>query len=323
MFVIARATNAGVGLRRLLFCCVLPIAGCAFLTASIRYGYGVRSSNSAQTPAYSNSASDTTLTSLPTRTDVYIHAHQDDWQIFMGDRASNSFTEATKVVFVYSTAGDAGENTHYWQTRELAARAAVDAISSAGTWSCDAQTINRHALRRCVKGKAVSYDMRLPNCAMNSTGYFGRGCLGELRDGERSTLVALDGSATYTSWADLSKTVRGIVDFESDNQSAPYVEVNAPDYNRAVNSPHVDHPDHVATGDAVHAATAGRSWKMNWYVDYNTKNMPINVTQPVHDIKRDAFYAYDNYMGAAGLGRNQYESDYQTWLWRTYYRSGP
>jgi hypothetical protein len=165
--------------------------------------------------------------------------------------------------------------------------------------------------------------MRLPNCAMNGSGYFGRGCLGDLRDGTRSALVALDSSTTYTSWTDLTTTMRGIVAFESSGQRAPHVEVHAPDYNRTVNSDHMDNPDHIATGDAVRAATAGRRWNLNWYVDYNTKSMPINVSQSLHDIKLKAFYAYDNYMGAAGLGRNQYEADYQAWLWRTYYRSGP
>jgi hypothetical protein len=260
---------------------------------------------------------------LSSRTDVYFHAHQDDWQLFMGDRAFNSFQLANKVVFVYSTAGDAGENTNYWQTRELAARAAVDAISGGGAWSCGNQIINRHSIHRCVSGTAVEYDMRLPNCAMNGTGYFGRGCLGDLRDGSRSRLVAVDSSATYTSWTDLTATMRGIVAFESNDQPAPQVEVHAPDYNRTMNSDHIDNPDHIATGDAVRAATAGHRWNLNWYVDYNTKNMPINVTQSQHDIKLKAFYAYDNYMGAAGLGRNQYEADYQAWLWRTYYRSGP
>jgi hypothetical protein len=253
---------------------------------------------------------------LSSRTDVYFHAHQDDWQLFMGDRAFNSFQSANKVVFVYSTAGDAGENTNYWQTRELAARAAVDAISGGGPWSCGDQIINHHSIHRCVSGTAVEYDMRLPNCAMNGTGYFGRGCLGDLRDGSRSALVAVDSSATYTSWTDLTATMRGIVAFESNDQPAPQVEVHAPDYNRTANSDHID-------GDAVRAATAGRRWNLNWYVDYNTKNKPINVTQSQHDIKLKAFYAYDNFMGAAGLGRNQYEADYQAWLWRTYYRSGP
>jgi hypothetical protein len=133
--------------------------------------------------------------------------------------------------------------------------------------------------------------------------------------------VALDNSTTYTSWADLTATMRGVIDLEGNNLGAPYTEVNSPDYDRVANKP--NHPDHLSTGDLVHAAAGGRTWTTFWYIDYPTQNRPVNLTQVQHDIKRDVFYAYDNYMGAAGLGRNQFESDYQAWLWRTYYRQGP
>jgi len=291
------------------------------LAPSARYWFRVRASNSAQNSAYTASVSATTLAAPTSRTDFYVHAHQDDWTLFMSDRIYTSVQVATKVVIVYTTAGDGGQSTSWWQTRELAARAGVDAISAPGVWTCASQTVSGHPIRRCSKGKMVTYELRLPSCAMSSEGYFGRGCLGDLRDGTRSTLVALDGSTTYTSWADLTATMRGVVDLEGNNQGAPYVEVNAPDYDRVANKP--NHPDHLSSADLVRAAATGRTWTTFWYIDYQTQYMPINLTQAQHDIKRDAFYAYDNYMGAAGLGRNQFESDYQAWLWRTYYRQGP
>ena len=291
------------------------------LAPSSRYWFRVRASNAAGNSAYTSSVSATTLAAPTSRTDFYVHAHQDDWDLFMSDRTYASVQVATKVVIVYTTAGDGGQSTSWWQTRELAARAAVDAISGPGTWACNSQTVNGHPIRRCSKGKMVSYEFRLPSCAMSSEGYFGRGCIGDLRDGFRAMLEALDASTTYTSWADLTATMRGVVDLEGGNLGAPYTEVNAPDYDRVANKP--NHPDHLATADLVRAAAGGRTWTTFWYIDYPTQNMPVNLTQAQHDIKRDAFYAYDNYMGAAGLGRNQFESDYQAWLWRTYYRQGP
>jgi LmbE family N-acetylglucosaminyl deacetylase len=290
------------------------------LIASTPYWYRVRATNSAGNSAYSNSSAATTPAAPSAHTDFYFHAHQDDWQLFMGDHAWSSVQSASKVVFVYSTAGDSGDPSTYWLTRETAARVSVDALIGAGSWSCGSQAINGHSIHRCVKGKAVSYDMRLPNCAMSMEGYNGRGCLSDLRDGGRSTLPAIDGSTTYTSWTDLANTMRGIVDFESNNQSAPYVQVNAPDYDRTVNVVRVDHPDHIATADAVQAAAASRTWDITWYQDYGTKTRAINLTQAQHDQKAASFLAYDNYMGNAGYGRNQYDSDYQNWLWRTYFR---
>ena len=292
------------------------------LAPSTRYWYRVRASNAAGNSAYSATTSGTTTAAPTNRTDFYIHAHQDDWELFMGDRAYTSGQVATKVVIVYMTAGDGGESTSWWMTRELAARQAVDVIApAAGVWNCAPQAINGHQIRRCVKGKAVSWETRIPSCTMWAEGYFNRGCLSDIRDGYRTSLTALDGTATYTSWTDLMNTVRGIVDFESNNGSAPNVEVNAPDYDRVVNRQ--DHPDHSAVADLVRAASLTRNWNTSYYIDYQTQNMPVNLSQAVHDIKRDVYYAYDNYMGNARLGRGQYEADHQAWLWRTYFRHAP
>jgi hypothetical protein len=288
------------------------------LTPVTRYWYRVRSFNSAQNSAFSNSANATTLAAPTSRTDVYVHAHQDDWQLFMGDRAYNSVQVATKVVFVYTTAGDGGQGTSWWIPREQAAQAAVDSYIGSGAWTCANQVVNTHPIRRCAKGKAVSYDMRLPDGMASGEGVLGHGSMMLLRDGNITTLAAIDASTTYTSWTDLVNTVRGIIDLESGNLSAPYVEVHAPEYTRSLN-PH-SHADHLATGDIMQAANATRSWNASWYIDYQTQFMPVNLTQAAHDIKQLSFYAYDNYMGSRGLGRSQWETDYQAWLWRTYYR---
>ena len=289
------------------------------LSPSTKYWHRVRSFNSAQNSAYTSSVSATTLSPPTQRTDVFIHAHQDDWHLFMSDRANTSLQVATKVVFVYTTAGDGGMNATWWQTRELAARAGIDALLAGGTWTCANQTINSHPIHRCVKGKAVSYDMRLPSCAMNEVGYFGRGCISDLRDGSRATLVPLDASTTYTSWSDLYTTVRGIIDFESNNGSAPLVEVHSPEYDRALNPR--GHVDHYATADLVRQSVTTRSYNQSWYVDYDTKNRAVNLSQAMHDIKESAFYAYDFYMSTRGLGANRFEAEYQAWLWRTYLRT--
>lgn len=183
-------------------------------------------------------------------TNVYVHAHQDDWQLFMGERSHASLGTASNVVFVYTTAGDENRDVAFWSTREVAAQTAVDSLMrDNGPWTCGTQAINGHPIRRCTKGKTVSYFLRLPDGGMSGEGWGSRGSLGFLRDGEVATLTARDGSTTYTSWADLQATLRGIVDHESGGQSAPLVEVHAPDFNRTLNPG--DHPDHHATGDQI------------------------------------------------------------------------
>ena len=58
---------------------------------------------------------------IPTRHHVFIVAHQDDWQLFMGDIVARQIRAGDSVSFIYLTAGDDGRESLYWQTREHAA----------------------------------------------------------------------------------------------------------------------------------------------------------------------------------------------------------
>ena len=53
----------------------------------------------------------------------YISAHQDDWQLFRGERAWSDVMSGATVVFVYVTAGDAGRRDGWWEAREEGALA--------------------------------------------------------------------------------------------------------------------------------------------------------------------------------------------------------
>src|SRR5438132_1539125 len=160
----------------------------------------------------------------------------------------------TRAVYRSQAPPSLPRNLTYRKYRERAAQAAMDVLIGPGSWTCANQAIQAHQIWRCVKGGAVAYFMRLPDGAPSGEGYSGRGSMAMLRDGQQATLAALDGSTTYTSWTDFYTTIRAIVDYESNNQAAPFVEVHAPEYDRTANPN--DHPDHLATADAVHA-TAG------------------------------------------------------------------
>lgn len=253
-----------------------------------------------------------------TSVDVYLHAHEDDWQLFMGDHTNASVQAGRRVVLIYTTAGDAGRGSTYWHARETGAQASADAITPAGTWGCATATVNAHPVRRCVKGNVVSYFMRMPDGNSSSGTGYGFGSLSVLRDSGTAT-GALDGSTTYTSWSDFYNTVAGIITAESQDVAEASVTLNAPDYDPVLNPN--DHPDHRATGDAGRAALGTHAWPQAWYVDYDTPNRPVNLSDSVYALKHLEFIAYDNQMVAAGYESYANSTDYNSWQQRTYFRT--
>lgn len=247
---------------------------------------------------------------------VYVSAHQDDWQLFVGDQfAAHAQGTTQKVVAIYTTAGDGNRGTAYWNTRETASRRSVDTLIGPGAWSCGTQTVNAHPIHRCVKGKVVSYYMRLPDGNLHGDGY-GAGSL-KLLQGGRAT-AAINGSTTYTSWADFTGTLRAIIAAEAGGNTSPLLHVNVHEHDRAINVG--DHDDHLRTGDAVRDAAQGQPWDVGYFIGYQTRYMPENVTGTPWSLKRAEFWQYTETMANAGYGTLWWEPEYQAWLRRTYVR---
>jgi LmbE family N-acetylglucosaminyl deacetylase len=286
------------------------------LTPTTRYWYRVRALNTGGNSAYSNSVAVTTLAAGAAPIDVYIHAHQDDWQLFMGDRAANSWETTAALVLIYTTAGDGGNGAGYYEQRELGAQAAFKVFAGTGAVQCAMRTISGHSIRRCVLGKVVSYYMRLPDGNVDGAG-FGFGSIENLRD-QGTPTSAIDGTTRYTSWADFSGTIGSIVDAEMTAANATFVNVNAPEYDRTLNPG--DHVDHWATGDAVRAAAQTHNWNDWWYVDYDTRNRPANVSGTALTTKNNEFRAYDNVM-AQRYPSLFNDGSYPAWRQRTYFRA--
>ena len=204
-------------------------------------------------------------------TAFFVHAHQDDWQLFMGPYAVGDIEGGAKVVFVYTTAG-VPESGVYGSARERAARESVFVLAPGFTETCASTTVATHSIWRCSYGNTVSYFLRLPN----ATPYSGcadatAGCLEELRDSGQP-LSAIDGSTTYATWADFAGTLGSIISVES--VGATTVAVNAPDPNRTLNP--ADHEDHYATGDAIASIAGSSPWSPVWFAGYETMKWKNN-----------------------------------------------
>jgi len=248
-------------------------------------------------------------------------AHQDDWQLFQGDRTASAVQTAAKVVIAYVTAGDAGSatvNPAFWQAREVASKASVDSITAVGDWACADATVNGHVILRCTKANTVSYYMRLPDGNGEGQGY-GAGSLALLRSGGVSSLRAVNSSTTYTSWNDLVSTLGALVAFEGAGEPAANVALHTQDWDLELNGS--DHSDHVTTGELVRAASAGHGWNLFWYIGYGNLYEPPNVSGAELATKWKLIVAYDDVMkdlmGETIIGTSHAEE----WSERTIFRS--
>ena len=51
---------------------------------------------------------------------IYVVAHADDWQLFMQPVVYNDIVSPTcKVIFIITTAGDAGMEATFWKAKEI------------------------------------------------------------------------------------------------------------------------------------------------------------------------------------------------------------
>ena len=296
----------------------------AGLTANTKYWHRVRAYNTAGVSSYSNEASAATFAPPPNAYSVefYLQAHEDDWQLFFGNRVAASIQSGSKVVLIYITAGDAGVNNSnpgYWQARQAAVDASVDFLTT-GSRTCSNPSVNGHAIMRCIKANTVSYYFRLPDGGGVGNG-FGYGSIEQLQSGSTNNLRAVDGSASYTSWTDLVNTAQAIVTSEAAGQSDRNLALHVTDWNPTYDDG--DHPDHMATGQLVRFVSVGHTFNLFWYVGYPNLYQPANVLPgtPDYTVKWNVILAYDSVMKAREGETIIGTSHAEEWAQRTIYRS--
>jgi LmbE family N-acetylglucosaminyl deacetylase len=229
---------------------------------------------------------------------VVLVAHQDDWQLFMGDVIAGRIHAGDSVIFVYVTAGDDGRDSSYWLTRERAAlqstlvavgQGAVDHSSV----QCAMTRVLSHSLRKCSVGKTESYFLRLPDGRRNGAGFAEHRyqSLRKLRSNQISAITAIDGSATYNGWNDLARTVSVLIGPQT---VAFPVTVHATDPSKAIN-PH-DHFDHRMVGLIVYDLRKSQSLGTKFYVGYAVATRAANRTTDQARMKEQLFLAYDQEM---------------------------
>jgi len=236
----------------------------------------------------------------PDKVSFYFAAHEDDWQLFMNPSAfEDVISRAAKTVFVHMTAGDAGlgmgrggRKHPFYLARENGAVEAIRFMADADNIPADADarhmTFNDHSIYRIAYRNTVSYFLRVPDGNPLGSGYAHTGfqSLKRLADGENNTLAAVDGSAVYHGWNDLTATLRKIIDFERGHAAA--VQLNVAEIDATINPR--DHSDHVMTAfAALDAVTDLSCIRRVYYVDYASSHLPENLNAQERDMESSVF----------------------------------
>lgn len=257
--------------------------------------------------------------------DAIVVAHQDDWQLFMGDVVAGRVEMGNHVVFIYLTAGDDGRDSLYWTTRERgvlqSTRIAAGAPRADSVMDqCTVARVLDHAIRKCTIANTDSYFLRLPDGHRNGIGFPRHRfqSLRKLRQQRIAAVSAVDGSATYYGWSDLKSTVDSLI---GESSSTQIVTVHTSDPSVALN-PH-DHFDHRMAGLLVYDSRRKTKWNVAYYAGYALATRAANRTGEQVRQKTALFRAYDNVMTQANPKWSAYRERpafYSQCMTRTYAR---
>lgn len=270
------------------------------------------------------------VTCAATATMFYVVAHQDDWQLFMSPTAYYDVrTPNTKVVFIYTTAGDAGHGTGtigrplpYYLAREEGALRAVRFVATTGFGSADTSgmsTVHGHTIMTASYMNTVSYFLRLPDGNLHGNGYARTGyqSLQRLLQGAIPQLRSITGDATYVGWSDLVQTLRTII--VSEARGSPIVHVHLADLDAERNPD--DHADHLHTTQAVLEAIHDFPCiNRTLYAAYVTRHHPVNLSAPESAIEA-AVWGVTNSGLIDFSHHTTWNARHNGWLGRNYFRT--
>lgn len=244
-------------------------------------------------------------------------AHADDWQLFMNPDAFKDITmRDSKVVFIVTTAGDAGKENNYWKAREEGMKSSIKfclapfttIISTSGT-----KKINNDLVTFWSANHISCYFLRLPDGGLDGKG-FDITCnqsLTKLQNGEILHLQSLDSSIQVYTWTAFCELIENIISLEATG----FLKIEIKYINPSATENPQDHSDHKATGQAVQSITSHLLCRQTLFAAYG--NLSLKALTP-EDIfwKSGIFAAYEKAVfdecGYSTLGENILL--YQKWI---------
>jgi len=279
---------------------------------------------------------------LRPRLQVFVVAHADDWQLFMGDVVVEALRRGDPVLAVLTNAGDAARGNEFWRTREVAALASVRAAEAlagvpATTPLCNSMHVPghewpaaraslvaaaTHRVRGCRTPRMTTVFLRLPDGKPSGAGYAEHrfASMKRLADSTIGRLDALDSSTSYRGIDDLGATVTAIIREHQRLGLTMHIHTSDPD----VLANPIDHSDHRVTGQlAIEAARALRV-PVTLYSGYSNVRRADNLPPEAAAWKSYCFVAYDRAMMTTHGSWSAYAENawaHAQYLSRTYARA--
>lgn len=230
--------------------------------------------------------------------EMFLVAHQDDDIIFMSPDLAQKIEEGICITTVFLTAGDAGRDRVYWQSRENGAQAAYGKMAEDNNWFADPVSINARQLSTVVLSKDQRIRlvfMRLPDGFPDGSRV--EGSLQQLWEGTITDLQPLDSLASYTR-DDLINTLA---------EAMAFYDVQAINFHDAEDVNNRDHSDHTFAGKFALAASELYEIspdQLTQYVGYFSSELEQNITSEQLTQKIDVFKAYAQFDSSVNININ-------------------
>jgi hypothetical protein len=287
-----------------------------------------------------------TTNSSAQKTNVFVSAHPDDWQLFMNPNAYHSIKNSVdsvdnagkilkygeKVIFIHTTSGDGGNaGSDYYTAREQASLRAIRFLRNVSTrngtnlgMDMKEETVTltgfpaevQHYVLKYTYDNIAIYFLRLPDGGIEGKE---PQSMKKLYDGDIPHVTTVGGGNRYHSRDDFKNTLKSIITKEATGQ----ITFHMADTDLEINPG--DHSDHIYSAkfmdDVVKELPSGSN-KINYYQDYCTESKEPNIT-----VKDDLWINIATW-GVTGSGLTDYKSIYGTtwdkshnsWVDKQYYR---
>ena len=259
---------------------------------------------------------------------VFLSAHPDDWQLFMNPNAFHAVKGGGPVLFVHSTAGDAGTGMGYDEYTLAREAGSLNAIrymvnianGGRGHGPHDKATtvaINGKPVRTFPYKNTTSYFLRLPDGNGDGSGYdlHNFKSLEKFYKGEVKNLHTVDSSAIYKNKKELQKMLTALVMKHAEKRP---VRFHIADTDSVINPG--DHSDHRFTSHLIQEISKKlKNSQCYLYKEYSSNQDPMNIQGPDFLISAGTW-------GVTALGLTDFyhystwDQAHNSWIGRQYFR---